>query len=137
MQNTDRPEPLPRRPNTQPTQKRNSSPLWPEAINQTLSDRGHDRRLTRITNSLWDRHIEPLIAALDEEGSHTTMRKRKRLGYQVVDPAAGEMPDGWVSFGIYSLADCRRVINEDKDRWQLVTIFEGDIENPTFMKRIR
>lgn len=64
------------------------------------------------------------------------MRKRKRLGYQVVD-AEAQMPEGWVSFGIYSLADCQRVIDEDEDRWQLVTIFEGDIEEPTFMKRIR
>lgn len=124
--------PLPRRANAQRTQKLSSNPLWLEAINQTLSDRGHDRRLTTITKSLWDRHIEPLIAAL-EEGELATMRKRRRLGYQVIDPAADEMPDGWVSFGIYSLADCRRVINEDKDRWQLVTIFEGDIEEPTFM----
>ena len=124
--------PLPRRANARRTQKHSSNPLWLEAINQTLSDRGHDRRLTTITKSLWDRHIEPLIAAL-EEGELATMRKRRRLGYQVIDPAADEMPDGWVSFGIYSLADCRRVINEDKDRWQLVTIFEGDIEEPTFM----
>ena len=127
MKNTD---------NTRHTEKRSSNPLWLQAINQTLSDRGHDRRLTTITKSLWDRHIEPLIAAL-EEGALATMRKRKLLGYQVIDPVAGEMPDGWVSFGIYSLPDCRRVINEDKDRWQLVTIFEGDIENPTFMKSIR
>lgn len=137
MTDTDKPGTLlPRRPNTRHTQKRNSSPLWLEAINQTLSDRGHDRILTSITNSLWDRHIEPLITALEEDAL-ATMRKRKRLGYQVIDPAAGEMPDGWVSFGIYSLADCQRVINEDQDRWQLVTIFEGDIEEPTFMKRIR
>ena len=90
----------------------------------------HDQKITLGSP------LEPLIAAL-EEGALATMRKRKRLGYQVIDPAAGEMPDGWVSFGIYSLVDCRRVINEDKDRWQLVTIFEGDIENPTFMKSIR
>lgn len=127
MKNTD---------NTRHTHKRSSNPLWLEAINQTLSDRGHHRRLTTITKSLWDRHIEPLIAVL-EASELATLRKRKRLGYQVIDSAAGEMPDGWVSFGIYSLADCRRVIDEDKDRWQLVTIFEGDIENPTFMKRIR
>lgn len=136
MKDTDRPGTLlPRRANMRRTQKRTSSPHWLEAINETLSDRGHYRILTSITNSLWDRHIEPLIAAL-EAGELATMRKRKRLGYQVVD-RAGEMPDGWVSFGIYSLADCRRVINEDKDRWQLVTIFEGDIEEPTFMKTIR
>ena len=125
--------PLPPRANARRTQKHSSNPIWLEAINQTLSDRGHDRKLTTITKSLWDRHIEPLIAALVEEGALATMRKRKRVGYQVIDPAAGEMPDGWVSFGIYSLADCRRVINEDKDRWQLVSIFEGDIEEPTFM----
>jgi len=124
--------PLPSRANARRTHKHSSNPIWLEAINQTLSDRGHDRKLTTITKSLWDRHIEPLIAAL-EEGALATMRKRKRIGYQVIDPAADEMPDGWVSFGIYSLADCRRVINEDKDRWQLVTIFEGDIEEPTFM----
>jgi hypothetical protein len=79
-----------------------------------------------------------MIEALEEgafDGPDVTMHKRKRLGYQVVD-ANGEMPDGWVSFGIYSLADCRRAINENKTRWQLVTIFEGDIEAPTFMKRI-
>ena len=116
-----------------------SYPLWLEAINQTLSDRGHDQLLASITDSLWDRHIEPMIEALEErafDGPDVTMRKRKRLGYQVAD-ADGEMPDGWVSFGIYSLADCRRAISEDKMRWQLVTIFEGDIEEPTFMKRIR
>jgi len=135
MQN--RPETLlPRRPNTRPTQKRNSSPLCLEAINQTLSDRGHDRRLTPHHKLTMGSPYRTTDRAL-EEGALTTMRKRKRLGYQVVDPAAGEMPDDWVSFGIYSLADCRRLINEDKDRWQLVTIFEGDIENPTFMKRIR
>jgi hypothetical protein len=136
MKNTDRPLTLlPRRSTRRHTQKRTSN-LWVEAINQTLSDRGHDGRLISITTSLWDRHLEPLIAAL-EEGALAKLHKRKRLGYQVVDPTAGEMPDGWVSFGIYSLADCRRVINEDKDRWQLVTIFEGDIEEPTFMKGIR
>ncbi len=116
-----------------------STPLWLEAINRTLSDRGHDHLLADITDSLWDRHIEPMIEALEAgafDGPNVTMRKRKRLGYQVVD-ADGEMPNGWVSFGIYSLADCRGVINEDKTRWQLVTIFEGDIEEPTFMKRIR
>jgi hypothetical protein len=124
--------PIPSRANARRTQKHSSNPIWLEAINQTLSDRGHDRKLTTITKSVWDRHIEPLIAAL-EEGALATMRKRKRVGYQVIDPATDEMPDGWVSFGIYSLADCRRVIKEDKDRWKLVTIFEGDIEEPTFM----
>lgn len=105
-----------------------ANPLWLQAINQTLAIRGHDRRLTSITKSLWDRHIEPLLTAVQDG----PMSKRKRLGYQVID-ADDEMPDGWVSFGIYSLADCQRVIDEDKERWQLVTIFEGDIEEPTFM----
>jgi hypothetical protein len=123
---------------TRNTQNR-SDPLWLHAINRTLADRRHDHLLASITDSLWDRHIEPMIEALEEgafDGPDVLMRKRKRLGYQVVD-ADGEMPDGWVSFGIYSLADCRKVITEDKTRWQLVTIFEGDIEEPTFMKKIR
>ena len=132
MKNTSRPL-LPARPNTRHTQKRSSGPLWLEAINQTLADRGHNRRLSSITNSVWNRHIEPLIAAV-EEGALVKTRKRKRLGYQVVD-AEDEMPEGWVSFGIYSLADCRRVIDDDKDRWQLVTIFEGDIEEPSFYEK--
>ena len=105
-----------------------SDPLWLQAINQTLAARGHDPRLTSITKSLWDRHMEPLLTAVQDG----PMSKRKLLGYQVID-ADAEMPDGWVSFGIYSLADCQRLIDEDKDRWQLVTIFEGDIEEPTFM----
>jgi hypothetical protein len=99
--------------------------LWLEA----------DHLLAGITGSLWDHHIEPIIEALEAgafDGPDVIMRKRRRLGYQVVD-ADGEMPDGWVSFGIYKLTDCRRAINENKTRWKLVIIFEGDIEEPTFM----
>jgi hypothetical protein len=111
------------------------NPFWLEAINQTLLDRGHHQLLASIPESLWSRHIEPMIEELEKgtfAGSDVTTRKRKRLGYQVID-ATNEMPHGWVSFGIYTLADCRRVINKDKKRWQLVTILEGDIEEPTFM----
>lgn len=80
--------------------------LRQSAINQTLSDRGHDHLLAAITPSLWERHIEPMIEALEErafDGPDVRMRKRRVLGYQVAD-ADAEMPDGWVSFGIYSLA---------------------------------
>jgi hypothetical protein len=129
--------PRSRRANTGHTQNR-INPPWLEAINQTLSDRGHDHLLASITESLWDHHIEPMIEALEEgafDGPDVTMRKRKRFGYQVVD-ADGEMPHRWVSFGIYKLADCRRAIAEDKKRWQLVTVFEGDIEEPTLMRSI-
>jgi hypothetical protein len=110
------------------------SPLWLEAINQTLLDRGHHQLLASIPESLWSRHIEPMIEELEKgtfDGSDV-MRKRKRLGYQLID-ANCEMPRGWVSFGIYTLADCRRVKNKDTKRWRLVPIFEGDIEEPTFM----
>ena len=80
-----------------------------------------------------------MIEALEEgafDGPDVRMRKRKILGYQVAD-VDDEMPDGWVSFGIYSLADCREAIAEDKKRWHLITIFDGDIENPTLMTRLR
>lgn len=130
--------PCSHRGNTRHTHKR-SYPIWLQAINQTLSDRGHDHLLAAITPSLWERHIEPMVEALEEgafDGPDVTMRKRKILGYQVAD-ADAEMPDGWVSFGIYSLADCRKAIAEDKKRWHLITIFDGDIENPTLMRRIR
>jgi hypothetical protein len=115
------------------------NPLWLEAINQTLLDRGHHHLLASIPESLWNRHIEPMLDALEKgafDGPDGTMRNRKRLGYQVID-AANEMPRGWVSFGIYTLADCRRAIAEDKERWQLVTVFEGDIEEPTFMRSLQ
>ena len=63
MKNTDSPRtPFPGRANPRPAQNRNSNPLWLEAINQTLSDRGHDRKLTSITKSIWDRHLEPLCS---------------------------------------------------------------------------
>lgn len=81
----------------------------------------------------WDDTQAEFVVRLYEvnaDGPDITMKNR--LGYQVVD-ANGEMPDGWVSFGIYKLAICRQVIKTDKSRWRLVTIFEGDIEEPTFI----
>lgn len=37
------------------------------------------------------------------------------------------------SFCIYSLSQARKMIKDDPDLWELLTIWNGDIENPKFM----
>jgi hypothetical protein len=54
----------------------------------------------------------------------------KPIGYQVVD-SNGDMPEGMWSFEIYPLDACLRMAQTDKQRWRLLPIYEGDIEEPT------
>ena len=66
----------------------------------------------------------------------------KVIGYQVVGMAGHENdgqlhPDQEASFCLYSLKQARKMLSSDntlyKDEWQIVSIWSGDIEEPTFM----
>lgn len=41
-------------------------PLWVAAINNVLSDREHDLRITDITEEVWDEHVGPMIDAVED-----------------------------------------------------------------------
>lgn len=59
---------------------------------------------------------------------------KKLLGYQLVS-ATGEYPDWHYSFEIYTLASLleRRLGMPSPNKWFLMPIYEGDIEEPTIM----
>lgn len=62
----------------------------------------------------------------------------KIIGYQVVGKKDtkfnGEIhPHMDASFCIYSLSQARVMLMDDDDNWRLLAIWEGDIEDPTFM----
>lgn len=41
-------------------------PLWIEAINAVLEDRGADNRVEDLTEKLWDEHIGPMIDEIQD-----------------------------------------------------------------------
>ena len=55
------------------------------------------------------------------------------LGFQVVDKDNEIHPNMDASFCIYSFKDAVEMFKDDKVRWRLLPIFEGDIEEPTLM----
>lgn len=60
------------------------------------------------------------------------------IGYQVVGREGTKQegdihPDMYASFCVYSLEDAREMIKTNKNEWQLLTIWDGDIEEPTIM----
>lgn len=57
---------------------------------------------------------------------------KKPIGYQVVDNS-GDYPEGMFSFQVFSLNIALKVQNQDKRRWRLLPIYEGDVEDPTIM----
>ena len=62
----------------------------------------------------------------------------KIIGYQVVGKEDTEFngeihPHMDASFCIYSLSQARVMLMDDDDNWRLLAIWEGDIEDPTFM----
>jgi transcription elongation factor Elf1 len=62
----------------------------------------------------------------------------KVIGYQVVgedgtDVEGGIHHDMDASFCVYSLSQCREMIGTDTRSWRIMTIWDGDIEEPTMM----
>ena len=51
------------------------------------------------------------------------------LGFQVVDDN-GNMPNNMYSFQIYPFEICLAIVKTDKQKWKLLPIWEGDIEDP-------
>ena len=84
-----------------------------------------------------------MICGKDVE-TYTTELKAdaKVIGYQVVGMAGHENdgqlhPDQEASFCLYSLKQARKMLKNDKilyiNEWIIVSIWSGDIEEPTFM----
>ncbi|GEM_PF-4530684 len=59
----------------------------------------------------------------------------KPIGYQLVD-ADGKYYDQMHSFEIYPLNILLPLFEQNKKRWRLLPIYEGDIEKPTLMLNI-
>lgn len=59
----------------------------------------------------------------------------KVIGFQVINEQDGEMhPDMDGSFCIYSLKQAQKMLNgQERNQWQLLTIWDGDVEEPTMM----
>lgn len=58
----------------------------------------------------------------------------KVLGFQIVEARTNDPPEGMASYEIYPLVDCLRWLElNDRTRYHLLPVFEGDIEDPTFM----
>lgn len=62
----------------------------------------------------------------------------KVIGFQVVGedghPNEGNIhPSMDASFCIYSLPECREMLAQESQGWQLLTIWKGDVEEPTMM----
>lgn len=73
-------------------------------------------------------HGELILSTLKETA--------KVVGFQVVDDEAGDIhPDMDGSFCLYNLSQAEKMLHSkhDKDNWKLLTIWTGDVEEPTIM----
>lgn len=70
------------------------------------------------------------------------MELKKLIGYQIVDEDtyAPSMPDGFYSFQIIRPSCLQKVANkffrkqmDDPVKWVIIPIYEGDVEEPTFI----
>ena len=86
-----------------------------------------------------------MICGKDVETYTTDLKSdAKVIGYQVVGMAEHENegqlhPEMLGSFALYSLSQARKMLKNDKilyiNEWIIVSIWSGDIEEPTFMFR--
>jgi len=87
--------------------------------------------------SKWD--MEASISLIKHQYLKPKVLKRTTdkplLGYQVVDKNNIPHPDMDASFCIYSLDQANEMIlnSDDQKIWSLLSIYEGDIEEPTMM----
>ena len=71
---------------------------------------------------------------LDKDVVFDLTESKKIIGYQVLDENNDIHPDMDTSYSIYSYNRAMGMLGSDTEsRYRLVTIREGDIENPTFM----
>jgi uncharacterized protein YlaI len=60
--------------------------------------------------------------------------RSKIIGFQVVSDQQDIHPNMAGSFCIYSLSQAKEMVEDDlADRWHLLCIWKGDVEEPTFM----
>jgi len=87
--------------------------------------------------SKWD--METSISLIKHQYLNPDVKKKNTdkplIGYQVVDNDNNPHPDMDASFCIYSLAQANEMIinSDNKIKWSLLSIYEGDIEEPTLM----
>jgi len=66
-------------------------------------------------------------------GDSITVDIVEPVGYQVVDKDNEIHPDMDASFCLYSLEQANEMVSTNKRKWNLLPIYEGDVEEPTFM----
>jgi hypothetical protein len=102
--------------------------MWVNVNNDTISDSASDN--DNGDNWCLDCETHPDLLP------HTLKSDAKVVGFQVVgeDENEGEIhPEMDASFCLYNLSQAREMFKGYTKNWRLLTIWEGDIEEPTYM----
>lgn len=87
--------------------------------------------LKSVIDSLHEVVDVETVIGWEDQTLYTEIHKKYPIGYQVVS-GNDIHPDMDGTFCVYSLEQSKAMKGND-DKWQIVPIYEGDIEDPTIM----